>query len=60
MNIIRNNNTYSLSTSATVHLYCAVEKRQMSASCLTETLIFLTALFELFWMCTFTERVSPW
>lgn len=28
--------TYSLSRSATVHLYCAVEKRHMSANCLTE------------------------
>lgn len=27
--------THSLSTSATVHLYCAVEKRQMSANCRT-------------------------
>ena len=42
--------TYSLSTSATVHLYCAVEKRQMSANCLIDTLIFFTDLFELFWM----------
>ena len=52
--------THSLSTSATVHLYCAVEKRQMSANCRTVTLIFFTALFELFWMCTFTDIVSPW
>ena len=43
-----NNNTYSLSTSATEHLYWAVENKQMSANCLTDTLIFLTGLLELF------------
>jgi hypothetical protein len=37
-----------LTFSSTVHLYCAVEKRQMSANCRTETLIFFTALLELF------------
>ena len=35
--------------SSTVHLYCAVEKRQMSANCRTDTLIFFTALLELFY-----------
>lgn len=52
--------TYSDSTSATVHLYCAVEKRQMSANCRTDTLIFLTVLLELFAICTFTDKLSPW
>lgn len=52
-------NTYSDSTSATVHLYWAVEKRQMSANCRTDTLIFFTVLFELFATCTFTDIVSP-
>lgn len=52
--------TYSDSTSATVHLYCAVEKRQMSANWRTETLIFFTVLFELLATCTLTEIVSPW
>ena len=42
------NSTYSLSTSATEHLYWAVENKQMSANCLTDTLIFLTGLLELF------------
>lgn len=51
--------TYSDSSSATVHLYCAVENRQISANCLTATLIFLTVLFELLAMCTFTDIVSP-
>ena len=40
--------TYSLSTSATEHLYWAVENKQISANCLTDTLIFLTGLLELF------------
>ena len=35
--------------SSTVHLYWAVENRQMSANCLTDTFIFFTALLELFW-----------
>ena len=52
--------TYSLSSSATQHLYCAVEKRQISANWRTDTLIFFTGLFELFWMCTLTEIISPW
>lgn len=52
--------TYSDSISATVHLYCAVEKRQMSANCRTETLIFLTVLLELLAMWTFTDIDSPW
>lgn len=52
--------TYSDSTSATVHLYCAVENKQISANCLTETLIFFTVRFELFATWTFTEIVSPW
>lgn len=51
--------TYSDSSSATVHLYCAVENRQISANCLTATLIFFTVLFELLAMCTFTDIVSP-
>ena len=38
----------SLSISDTVHLYCAVVKRQISANWRTVTLIFLTGLFELF------------
>lgn len=54
------NDTHSLSASATVHLYCAVEKRQMSANCLTDTLIFFTVLLLLFAMCTFTAMFSPW
>ena len=53
------NSTYSLSTSATEHLYWAVENKQMSANCLTDTLIFLTGLLELFWMWTLTEIFSP-
>lgn len=53
------NDTHSLSASATVHLYCAVEKRQMSANCLTDTLIFFTVLLLLFAMCTFTAMFSP-
>lgn len=52
--------TYSLSVSATVHLYWAVENRQMSANCLTETLIFLTVLLELLAMWTLTAIFSPW
>lgn len=51
--------TYSDSTSATVHLYCAVENKQMSANCRTETLIFLTVLLELFAICTLTAMDSP-
>lgn len=54
------NDTHSLSASATVHLYCAVEKRQMSANCLTVTLIFLTVRLLLFAMCTLTAMFSPW
>lgn len=53
-------NTYSDSISATVHLYCAVEKRHISANCLTETLIFLTVLLELLAIWTLTDIVSPW
>lgn len=52
-------NTHSDSTSATVHLYCAVENKQMSANCRTDTLIFFTVLLELFAMCTFTDKLSP-
>lgn len=51
--------THSDSTSATEHLYCAVENKQMSANCLTDTLIFLTVLLELFAICTFTDILSP-
>lgn len=51
--------TYSDSTSATVHLYCAVENRQISANCLTDTFIFFTVRLELFAMCTLTDIVSP-
>ena len=58
--IIISKSTYSLSISDTEHLYCAVEKRQISANCRTDTLIFFTGLLELFCMWTFTERVSPW
>ena len=40
---------YVLTTfSSTVHLYWAVENKQMSANCRTETFNFLTALLELF------------
>lgn len=53
------NDTHSLSASATVHLYCAVENRQMSANCLTDTLIFFTVRLLLFAMCTFTAIFSP-
>lgn len=52
--------THSLSVSATVHLYCAVENRQMSANWRTDTLIRFTDLLELFAMCTFTAIFSPW
>lgn len=55
----QNLHTYSDSISATVHLYCAVEKRQISANCLTETLIFLTVLLELLAIWTLTDIVSP-
>lgn len=55
----RTGSTHSDSTSATVHLYCAVENKQMSANCLTDTLIFFTVLLELFAICTFTARLSP-
>lgn len=54
------NGTHSLSASATVHLYCAVENKQMSANCLTDTLIFFTVRLLLFAMCTFTAMFSPW
>lgn len=52
--------TYSDSSSATVHLYCAVEKRQISANWRTEIFIFFTVRLELLATCTFTEIVSPW
>ena len=54
------NDTHSLSASATVHLYCAVENRQMSANCLTDTLILFTVRLLLFAICTFTAIFSPW
>lgn len=51
--------TYSASNSATGHLYWAFVNKQMSATCRTEILIFLTAFDELLVTCTLTLIVSP-
>lgn len=53
------NETYSDSTSATQHLYWAVENKQISANCRTEILILFTVRWELFATWTLTEIDSP-